>query len=245
MPIANSDEIVINGNLENSAEKIVWLSHLDGTTNRLIDSAHIGKNQSFSFRMKVNDAGFYVLASKRNDYAILIARMGETVFVKGDADNLASTWTATGSDETKRYLEYWKFTRKQLKRVDSLTFVFRNSHMNPEYLTTRIKLDSIFNTIMDKQHDEATRFINKNPGSLASLLVLQAKFSSLPLFNEERDINYFKLLDSCLSKSNKNTKIVYDFHKRVQIILRKSKNHQDNNGILPPGDLNPSYIPSH
>ena len=244
-PEANSDEIVINCKLTNSAGRMIWLSQLEGNVVHLLDSVKIiGNEELFSFRIKTQTAGFYLVSSRKNDYAIIIGNKGETIKLTGDATQLSSTWNAKGSDETRLYLDYWKVSRKQQKRVDSLTFIFRSSHMTPEYLVTRIRLDSIFNAIMDERREAATRFVKENPGSLASLLVINVKFSKFPLFYAERDINYFKLLDSCLSKSYKGNKLVTDFHIRVQQILKNIKLHQESNRILPPGDLNPSFSPN-
>lgn len=243
-PRAKYDDIVINGKFTNSIGRMIWLSELDGKSVHLIDSVKVGNEGVFSFRIKTQYACFYLVSLRKNDFAIIIANKGETIMLNGDANHLSSTWNAKGSKETRLYLDYWNVSRKQLKQVDSLTFIFRNSHMSPDYMTTRIRLDSIFNSIMDKQREGATRFVNKNPGSLASLLVVDAKFSRIPLFNEERDINYYKLLDSCLSKSYKDNKLVADFHIRFQHIIKRNKLHRVNNRILPPGDLNPSFAPN-
>jgi hypothetical protein len=242
-PKAKADEIVINGTLTNSTGKMIRLSTFDGKVMHLIDSVQLEEDEPFSFRVKIKNAGFYVVSSRKNDDAILIGDKGETIMLTGDAMHLSSTWNAKGSEETKLYLNYWNSTRMRLKRIDSITFVFRNSHMNPEYLTTRIRLDSIFNGIMEKQHEDAIRFLNKNPGALASLLVIDAKFSRQPLFYEERDINYFKMLDSTLSNKYKDNGLVGDFHTRVQQIIKRIKNHSETNRVLPPGELSPSYTP--
>jgi hypothetical protein len=242
-PEAKADEIVINGALSNSTGKMIRLSAFDGKVMHLIDSIQLEEDEPFSFRVKIKDAGFYVVSSRKNDDAILIGDKGETINLTGDAMHLMSTWNAKGSEETRLYLNYWNSTRMKLKRVDSITFIFRSSQMNPEYLTTRIRLDSIFNGIMEKQHEDATRFLNKNPGALASLLVIDSKFSRQPLFYEERDINYFKMLDSALTKKYSKNKLVTDFHNRVLQILKRIKNHSEINRILPPGELSPSYTP--
>lgn len=240
-PRAKSDELVINGKLTNSAGRMIWLSELDGKTIHVMDSVLLGNEGVFSFRIKTQNACFYLVSSRKNDYAILIGNKDETIMLTGDATHLSSTWNAKGSKETRLYLDYWDFSRKQLKQVDSLTFIFRGNHQSPEYMATRIRLDSIFNAIMEKQRETATQFVNDNPGSLASLLVIDAKFPKIPLFNEVRDINYYKLLDSCLPKKYKDNKLVADFHIRYQHILKRIKLHQVNNRILPPGDLSPSF----
>lgn len=241
---ALADEIVINGKLTNSTGKMIWLSEYDAHTMHVIDSVRIEKDELFSFRLKAQEPGFYVVSTRKNDYVILIGNKGETIKLTGDAENLSFTWLAKGSDETRAYLEYWNSTRKQLKRVDSLIFIFRSSHLIPEFMATRIKLDSIFNSIMERQREAATLFVNKNPGSLASILVIDAKFSRIPLFYEARDINYFKLVDSSLIKHYPGNKLVVDFHNRVQQIIKRIKNHPNNNRVLPPGELNPSYSPN-
>jgi len=241
---AQADEVVINGKLTNSSGKIIWLSEFDGTTTHLIDSVQIEEDESFSFRTKVKYAGFYIVSLQKNDNAILIGDKGETITLTGEATHLSNTWKAKGSKETSLYFNYWNVSRQQLKRIDSITFLFRASQMNPEYMATRISLDSIFNSIMEKQREDATRFVTKNPASLASLLVINAKCSKNPLFYEERDVNYFKMLDSGLSKTYKDNKLVDNFHNRVEKIMKRIKNHQENNRLIPPGDLSPSYTPN-
>jgi len=241
---AGADEIVINGKLTNSAGKIIWLSEFDGKRMHNIDSAHVEENESFSFKIKPKYAGFFIVSIHKNDDAFLIGNKGETIMLTGDADHLSSSWNARGSDETKRYLAYWNVSRKQLKQIDSLTVLFRSIRMEPDNLGLRIRIDSIFNAIMEKKREDATHFIIKNPGALASLLVIDAKFAKLPLFYEERDINYFKMLDSGLSKTYPGNPLEVNFHERVQRILKNIKYHQQNNRLLPPGDLSPSYAPN-
>ena len=241
---AGADEIVINGKLTNSIGKMIWLSEFDGKKMHIIDSALVEEDELFSFLVKPKYAGFYIVSSRKNDNVFLIGNMGETITLTGDANHLSSTWNAKGSDETRLYLNYWNVSRKQLRQIDSLTVLFRSIHMNPESMVSRIRMDSVFNAIMETQRVAATRFINKNKGSLASLLVIDAKFSKIPLFYEERDINYFKMLDSGLSKTYKGNPMVVDFHERVQQILMRIKYHQENNRLLPPGELNPSYAPN-
>ena len=243
-PRAGADEIVINGKLTNSIGKMIWLSEFDGKKTHIIDSVNIEEDESFSFKIKPMYAGFYIVSSRKNDIAFLIGNKGETIMLSGDADHLSFTWNARGSDETTLYLNWWNVSRKQIKQIDSLTLLFRSIHMDPDNLASRIRLDSIFNALMEKQREDATHFINKNPGSLASLMVIDAKFSKLPLFYEERDINYFKMLDSGLSKTYKGNPLVIGFHERVQRILKRIKNHQQDNRLLPPGELSPSYKPN-
>jgi len=241
---AGPDEIVINGKLTNSSGKIIWLSEFDGKKMHSIDSVHIEEDDLFSFSIKPKYAGFFIVSSRKNDNAFLTGNMGETIMLSGDANHLSSTWNAKGSDETSLYLSYWNVSRKQIKQIDSLTVLFRSIHMDSDNLASRIRMDSIFNAIMEKQREDATHFIKKNPGALASLLVIDAKFSKLPLFYEERDINYFKMLDSGLSKTYKGNPMVINFHERVQQILKRIKNNQQNNRLLPPGELSPSYKPN-
>jgi hypothetical protein len=241
---AGEDEIVINGKLTNSAGKIIWLSEFDGKRMHIIDSAYIEADEFFSFKIKPKYAGFFIVSLLKNDDAFLIGNKGETIMLTGDANHLASSWNARGSDETKLYLTYWDATRNQLKHIDSLTILFRSIRMDPDNMTLRIRTDSIFTSIMERQREDATHFINKNPGALASLLVINAKFLRQPLFYEERDINYFKMLDSGLSLTYPGNPLEIDFHNRVKQILKSIKNHQLNNRLLPPGELSPSYTPN-
>lgn len=240
IPKASDDEIVVYGELMHGDGKLVFLREMDETGMHILDSTRITENGAYSFRLKVKETSFYLLGLRSTDYAVIIANRGETIAVSGDALKLSDTWIAKGSKESKLYLNYWVGSRKQKNRLDSLTLIFRNSQETPEYMANRIRLDSVFNSVMEERRDAATKFIHKNPGSLASLIIINSQFSNIPLFNEEHDIVYYKLLDSCLAKSYPRNKLVLGHHLRVNEIENKIQKRIEAAKMLLPGAKMPA-----
>jgi len=93
---------------------------------------------------------------------------------------------------------------------------------------------------MEERRDAATKFLHKNPGSLASLIIINSQFSNIPLFNEEHDIAFYKLLDSCLAKSYPNNKLAQGHHLRVNEIENKIQKRIETSKMLLPGAKMPS-----
>ncbi len=240
MPKASVDEIVVYGELVHGDGRFVFLSEMNETGMHILDSVKIDNNGFYNFRRKVKESSFYLIGLHSNDNAVVVANKGETIEVSGDALKLTNTWKVKGSKESKLYLDYWMGSRKQKNRLDSLTLIFRNSQETPEYMTNRIRLDSVFNSVMEERRDAATKFIHKNPGSLASLLIINSQFSNIPLFNEEHDIIFYKLVDSCLAKSYPNNKLALGYHLRVQQIENKIKKRIEVEKMLKPG----AYMPA-
>ncbi|NWJ53272.1 MAG: AhpC/TSA family protein [Bacteroidetes bacterium] len=240
IPKASSDEFVVYGELMHGEGKLVFLREMDETGMHILDSTIVTENGFYSFRLKVKETSFYLLGLRSTDYAVIIASKGETIDVSGDALKLSNTWIVKGSKESKLYLDYWMASRKQKARLDSLTIIFRNSQETPEYMANRIRLDSVFNSVMEERRDAATKFLHKNPGSLASLLIINSQFSNIPLFNEEHDIVFYKLLDSCLAKSYPQNKLVLGYHLRVNEIENKIKKRIEVKKMLLPGAIMPA-----
>ncbi len=240
VPKASSDEFVVYGELMHGDGKQVFLRVMDETGVHILDSTRVGENGFYSFRLKVKNISFYLLGLRSTDCAIFIANKGETIDVSGDALKLSNTFIVKGSKESKLYLDYWIGSRKQKDRLDSLTLIFRNSHETPDYMANRIRLDSVFNSVMEERRDAATKFLHKNPGSLAALLVINSQFSNIPLFSEEHDIVFYKLLDSCLAKSYPQNKLVLGYHLRVKEIENKIKKRIETEKMLLPGARMPA-----
>jgi peroxiredoxin len=240
IPKALADEIVVYGELVHGDGKLVFLREMDDTGMHILDSTIISENGFYNFRLKVKESSFYLLSLQSSDYAVIIAKKGETIEVSGDALKLSNTWIVKGSKESQLYLDYWKGSRMQKNKLDSLTLIFRNSHETPDYMANRIRLDSVFNSVMEERRDAATKFINKYPGSLASLLVINSQFSNIPLFNKEHDIAFYKLVDSCLTKKYPGNKLALAHHLRVREIEDNIKKRVEVAKMLLPGSPMPN-----
>ncbi len=59
--------------------------------------------------------------------------------------------------------------------MDSLAIVFQDSQGLNNFLEIKQNLDSIYLNVFEKQREFVIDFIEKNPGSLASLIVIKSK----------------------------------------------------------------------
>lgn len=76
---------------------------------------------------------------------------------------------------------------------------------------------------MQDQKDFAGQLIKDNPGSLASLLILNQQFGRLPLFTMQNNLELFLLVDSTLMVKYSDNKHAIDHHQRIELKRRELK----------------------
>ena len=202
----------IKGKFSNSAGDTVKLVDVNSNQGKTIDSVKVNEKGEFYFTKKVPQKGFYTLQTSHNSFATLIIDSMEKISFEADVKNINDTYTVEGSPDTKLYIQFNNFTKKNFKAMetirnnqDSIRRVFE-AYLNTTKDTVEVKafsnkLEPIFDKYTQdyrKQADETSsyikKFIDENTVSFASLAAVQ-------MLNPERDIVYFsKVAESLTAK---------------------------------------------
>ena len=99
--------------------------------------------------------------------------------------------------------------------ADSLTDLLHQHQYDDDYYQLTLSTDEIFGRIWEDQKSFERNFIDRHPGSLATLLVLDYAFGPRPVLSEQDDWDYYKKVDSVLMKKYPTNKHVLFHHKRM------------------------------
>jgi peroxiredoxin len=169
-------------------------------------------------------AGFYLIKLAKDNFITLLIDKGETIDLSGDADELARSYRVSGSAGSILLKDWNVFLRKNTERTDSLAKVLMSSQEKPNFLEIKNSLDSTYRVILANVRAKAREFIDKNPKSLASLIVLYQYFGNKALFNEKDDFAYFEKLDKSLLAVYPNSEHIKDLDKIVSEIKKEMEN---------------------
>lgn len=211
----NSEGIIINGQFQNGAGRKIYFSELivNGINN--LDSAILDKTGLFRFRVNPSEAGFYIIKSSLGEYILLLMERDEEVNIFADLKKQPFNYQVDGSPGSALLKEFYDRTLLNLVTADSLRSVLMENRESPNFYQLSLSFDSLFQKLIDRQKIIEKTFIQQNPNSLASLIVLNYKFGMTPVLKAEEDFHVFLELDSTLSIRYPSNKHVSFHHQRV------------------------------
>ena len=232
----------ISGKFENAAGSKLHLYEM--TTYELIptDSVRVGENGEFSFQGEIDRVRFMSLRETELNYLTLIVFPGEDIEIRADLSNLQATAEIEGSEESRLAAE---LNRKMLSTIlafDSLSGLYRSSLDKPdtdiEALRKQIRED--YEQISEDQRRFTIDFINKNPGSLASLMALyQQTDASNFVLSREEDFRYYALVDSVLIGKYPDLDYTLTLNENVDEMKRQIEIREQREGMLATGTIAP------
>jgi hypothetical protein len=234
--------MVISGKLPELSGVWLYLEELDVKNMTLLDSIKIKSDGNFKFGLKVEDAGFYILRTTKENYLLLLLEKGEKaeIFSK---DSLFNTGCEVRDSPGSMLLKDFEiFIAGQKTRIDSLAEAFYQSKDSINFLEKKLELDSIYNLIFENQRNYVMNFINNNPGSLASLIVLNRKLGNNTVLDEEKDFIFFHRTDSGLMITHPENKHTIDHDNRVKEIRGRIFDRFTAGEKLKPGEKAPNIV---
>lgn len=201
----------ITGTLNNSNGGSVYLDLMSTKGFIPADTAAINEKGGFEMYLDVKEPGFYRLKTTDKSFVTLILNGKEKAVVKGDANNLSTTYTVEGSPDSKIFWEISQASAKNYRKRDSIQMVFQtfmSSHQNDPAGTEAMSktLEGQYNGFVAEHYKYLSSLVEKNISSLASLAAIQQ------LQPPEDYIPLYYKLDESLSAKYPNSDYVKMFH---------------------------------
>ncbi len=213
----------IHGSFSNSKAEKLLLCEMDVREVITLDSASIGKDGKVSFSYQLDQPGFFMLKFPGGRQLILVMKKGEDLTITGNLRDTAGGLNLSGSPESQLLDTFFQTTMKNKVRIDSLKRVLRNHEGLDDFLRFSMTADSIFSRISEDQKKSEMGFIDRNPQSLASLIVLNYSFGPKPVLTMEEDLPYYQKLTSLYRIYPKNKHVLFHMA-RVSQYLNNLKN---------------------
>jgi len=237
--MADKDSFVVKGAFLNANEAYLILEELTIDDRVLIDSVKIKSDGSFFFKVKPEQAGFYILKMHDFNFITLLAEKGENIVVNADAREIAATYDVEGSHGSQLIKEINTKLRANYARVDSLRDEFERSKYMDNFLDIKAELDSIYFEIIKDQKNYVITFIEENSSSLASLIALYQTFGQEPLLSEREDFVYFEKLAEGLMSAYPDNPHSIDLNNRVGEIRQFMAEKAEAEKRMQPGNIAP------
>jgi len=205
----------IYGTFTEYGNKWIFLEELDIRQSIKLDSVKINPDGDFGLKLEISEPGFYVVKSNSDNYIILQLDFKENVKLFSENEMFASGYNVKGSKNSELLRDYELFSYKQKSKVDSLSDIFYSNQGSTDFIDLKESLDSTYMELYNTQRKYVIDFIENNPGSLSSLIVLNRKFGQSKVLDDEDDFSYFSLVDSALMENYPNNKHARDHHRRA------------------------------
>lgn len=242
---ADRKSFTISGKIDGTKKNLVYLNRVNINTPVLLDSAKIGKNGQFRFRISASEPDFYQLGFSGSDFVTLLAEPGEKIRINSKGENLFDNYTVSGSkgSEDVRMLDMRLNEAK--RKLDSLRTLYENASSIPGSEARTAQLDKEFTAVVQDIRKKNIEYIITNLKSFAVLKALYQKIDDETyVLYDRRDLQYLKLASDTLGKyypaSQQVIALSQDLKKELnQLYSRQFQNMAD---TIPEKKLDPDLI---
>ncbi len=233
---------ILKGKLENAENKSFGLFELKPQELMPVDSIHADSDGKFAFRMKIDEAGFYILRKSMSNSITLLIEPGEVIKLQGNAKNLLKSIHADGSKGTTLMLKLNRRLANSYSIMGSLADHFRESKYSPDFDEIRKEVNAEYVKVFQEQVDFVKNFITENPQSLASIIALNQYLGDRMLLTMSNNFEYFENIKNSLSKKYPTNQHVIDLNRQISNFKRRSLRRQQAEEMLSVGNVAPEIV---
>jgi len=220
------------------------LSKVTSNKVKVLDSADLSTDKTFSFEVNAPDYSVFRLSTAELFPLMVIIKAGDTVNITG-TDDKAWPYRIQGPEECMLLVDYLERLNRDHYTVDSLSAVFHNSQDHPDFLAIRNMLNNTFIELHEGHIAYARQYVTTHPSSIASIIVLNGFFKEFALFHQHDDFNYYEIVDEALTERFPENNYVLEFHSQVENIRAAREYEQEAKMRLSSGRLVPEFqLPS-
>lgn len=215
----NKGIFTVEGTIKEKKQDNIYLKRVDIDTPVTIDSAKIGKNGTFRFRVKATEADFYQISDSPDDFITLLAEPGEKIKLSF-TNNLSHDYTVSGSPGSEQIRELDLKLFKTKHSLDSLNNLYVKASKETDFDKKGPLLEQEYVRLTGDQRKFNIAFVLKNMRSLAAVKALYQKFDDQTyVLNTSRDLQYMKIVSDSLKvyyPDSKHTKaLTSDFNNQM------------------------------
>jgi thiol-disulfide isomerase/thioredoxin len=190
-----SDQFTVEGKLDNSKTKKVFLAEIMNHEIVPIDSANLGLDGSFKFKTKPTSPEFYIVVSDAFQ-ATIFGEKGTSVFLKADLRDSSGNFNLFGNDENKKLFD---LNSTRIKSSLAMQKIVEKSKKATTSSDTA-KIIEEGEKVQENFISEVIKFINQNPNSFTTLYAIN-------YLDQDRDFPIFKTVSEHAGKKFAGNKL--------------------------------------
>jgi peroxiredoxin len=210
--------VEITGILENPRPgEYIFFQELKSKELVTVDSAIVSEDGTFEFKRKVNFPSFYLLKINQNNFLTMLIQPGEKIKMTSHFDSLNYPVAVIGSTGTKLLADFNRNLLKTTNKIRKLSAIHDKNLDRPDLAFVIDSLDNLANGYLNEMNSYARKYIDDNITSLVSMIALYSQVApNVYVLNSERDLSYFKKVDSSLFQKYPEYEPVIDLHNQVK-----------------------------
>ena len=220
----NKDEIVIEGTLENGANKVIYIEEMSPESRIFLDSITLDSKGHFKYRYAMPYQTFVNVHVSDADYVVLLPEMGERISMTGDYNALSMTYHIQAGAESQLlwqlqdYSNQGTATLKDIVATDSKNrqLLADGDMSQQEYDHEREVTDSIYLATFAEQQQYVVHFIEDNLGSLTTLIALYKPFNNRPLVDPSNSFEFYEAILEALQETKPDNPHTLHFKNMVE-----------------------------
>jgi peroxiredoxin len=236
------DQVSVTGRFPALSGHMIYLDELEVSKSVSVDSMRIDPDGSFRFSIQMNEPGFFLLRSDPQNNILLLIEEADEPTLSSENTIFSEGYQVMGSSGSELLRDFEMFMQKQKIRLDSIAEVYYSARGSEYFLETKHELDVLYEKIVEDQRRYIEDFVHNNPGSLASLIVLNRKLGQVHVVDEEEDFVLFHRTDSALTMQYHGNKNVADHHRRVKEIRARIFDRRMAEEKVKPGKKAPDIV---
>ncbi len=184
------DSFDLSGAIQNTTESYLLLSEVGKSGFSQNDTLLIDEKGKFSKSIEMKEPTLYSL-SLGNEYIVICPSIGEQITIKANANDFSGSYSIEGSHESELLKELNKENYNIRLSLKSMSEELSKADST--------KFDSVRTSILEKfmkmkQYQEkiSADYIEKNKGSLTTLIALYRTFDGIPLFDHRQSLDMHK-----------------------------------------------------
>jgi peroxiredoxin len=225
----------VEGTVEGAQNATIYLYQRSLAGTLPVDSAIISEKGAFALRGFTDQPNFYILFVHKDQYINLLIHPGDHFRILTRADNFNRDYFVEGSKDSRLILKLVSKQAQTLDRITELSNEYENSLDRPDLPQIKARIDSMYDIIFREHKQYSIDFIRENKESLVSLMALYQQLGKQsPVFDYQKDFEYFAQVDSALFPRYPGSEAVKDLDKKVNQIREIMK--------VAPGSIAPSLV---
>ena len=239
--------IEISGKLDKAVSgSYIYLSELKSNLLEPVDSLKLAADGKFLFTSEIKAPTFYVLKTDDSNILTLIVSPGEKVSISAGFTSLGEPESVSGSDDTKKMMEYNKALNNTRDKLTGLSQIYYENVDSPDLPNVEATIDSMARQYLGEINSYTKKYIDENIKSLVSLVALyQQVAANVFVLSPIDDIEYFIKVDSSLYSLYPESEPVVTLHDQVRQLLESVGGQTNSGGFLSVGSVAPEIaLPS-
>lgn len=219
------NQVRISGQLQHGNGRMIHLSLLTAEGLLPVDSCVVRRNAfQFSISEKVierltgsADPVFFQLSFTDDNGLTTLARGGQTVLLKADADRLVSSYRVEGPEDAMLMWELDSALSRFVQYTDTLMQVYQYYMDND---SVRKGVEHRYNRAVDRHTQYLRDFIYSHPYSFSSMIAFYQEYNYCRFFNEKKDVELLRMFTDSLAMNYPNSQYVKYLQSRIRKLHR-------------------------